>query len=271
MESRIKITYPNRKIQLNDIAQRKSSSIPMQRITNPMDADSRLDDLGWVPVQLHEISETPFNLGDWVYSARGFVGKFGEFENSYVNECKKIIRTTDVSLELPVFDEKSLKKILKMIHQKKFTLPKDWHVVVTDENRETLMKWRFEKSFVRQLNCGDIVGISGGFKEWNRKESSKWGQEISYEDFKKYVLSNNNNSIYKVMEFKKKNIVILRGEFIAAEFVIYHDINKKKLKDETAKWLDSTGKLSAKSLAKYLTESGHIAMTKKQYKKLLAK
>ena len=36
--------------------------------------------------------------GDWVYSLRGFVGKFGEFENSYFKECKKIILTTDKML-----------------------------------------------------------------------------------------------------------------------------------------------------------------------------
>ena len=34
-------------------------------------------------------------VGDWVYSIRGFIGKFGEFENSYENECRKIIATTD--------------------------------------------------------------------------------------------------------------------------------------------------------------------------------
>ena len=40
-------------------------------------------------------SDEEFKMGDWVYSVRHFVGKFGFFENSYQNECKKIILTTD--------------------------------------------------------------------------------------------------------------------------------------------------------------------------------
>lgn len=40
------------------------------------------------------VKETP-NIGDWVYSIRGFIGRFGKFENSYENECFKIIATTD--------------------------------------------------------------------------------------------------------------------------------------------------------------------------------
>tara|TARA_R110000823_G_scaffold214021_1_gene343875 strand:- start:69399 stop:70007 length:609 start_codon:yes stop_codon:yes gene_type:complete len=40
----------------------------------------------------------PIKFGDWVYSVRGFIGIFGEFEDSYEDECKKIIATTDPKL-----------------------------------------------------------------------------------------------------------------------------------------------------------------------------
>lgn len=43
------------------------------------------------------VSQEP-NMGEWCYSTRGIVGKFGEFENSYANECRKIIATTDKKL-----------------------------------------------------------------------------------------------------------------------------------------------------------------------------
>lgn len=50
---------------------------------------------------LYVISNDTIKLGDWVYSVRNIIGKFGEFENSYRNECKKIIATTDEKLNLP--------------------------------------------------------------------------------------------------------------------------------------------------------------------------
>ena len=43
-------------------------------------------------------NDEEIKLGDWVYSIRGFVAKFPNFENSYIKECKKIILTTDQDL-----------------------------------------------------------------------------------------------------------------------------------------------------------------------------
>ena len=48
----------------------------------------------------HEVD--PPKAGDWCYSTRGIVGRFGEFENSYLNECRKIIATTDKALSSPI-------------------------------------------------------------------------------------------------------------------------------------------------------------------------
>jgi len=50
------------------------------------------------PQNIYITSDEEIKVGDWVYSIRGFIGKFGEFENSYINECKKIILTTDQDL-----------------------------------------------------------------------------------------------------------------------------------------------------------------------------
>ena len=49
-------------------------------------------------VNIYITNSEEIKFGDLVYSIRGFIGKFGEFENSYINECKKIILTTDQDL-----------------------------------------------------------------------------------------------------------------------------------------------------------------------------
>ena len=51
-----------------------------------------------VPHNIYITSDEEFKIGYWVYSKRGFIGKFGEFEKSYIDECKKIILTTDQDL-----------------------------------------------------------------------------------------------------------------------------------------------------------------------------
>ena len=53
---------------------------------------------GAVNQYIYITDDSEIKMGDWVYSVRGFVGKFGFFENSYQNECKKIILTTDQDL-----------------------------------------------------------------------------------------------------------------------------------------------------------------------------
>ena len=50
---------------------------------------------------LYIASNEAATTGEWCYSIRGFVGKFGEFENSYSNECRLLTASTDKSLGLP--------------------------------------------------------------------------------------------------------------------------------------------------------------------------
>ena len=56
--------------------------------------NSLADELA-IPQHLYVLSDEEIKVGDWVYSVRGVVGRFGSFENSYENECRKIIATTD--------------------------------------------------------------------------------------------------------------------------------------------------------------------------------
>jgi hypothetical protein len=62
----------------------------------------KMDNSGFnlqLPYQnIYITSDEEIKEDDVVYSKRGFIGKFGKFENSYIDECKKIILTTDQDL-----------------------------------------------------------------------------------------------------------------------------------------------------------------------------
>ena len=59
---------------------------------------SPMKEMGDSYQHIYITSDEEIKVGDFVYSKRGFIGKFGEFENSYFDECKKIILTTDQDL-----------------------------------------------------------------------------------------------------------------------------------------------------------------------------
>lgn len=80
-----------------------------------------------------------------------------------------------------------------------FILPDNWHILVTEENAKDVLKWRFEDNYNRKDNIrflDYIVGMDGtGFKGHNPKteikseDSYDFGNEITYAQFKKYVLN----------------------------------------------------------------------------------
>lgn len=107
----------------------------------------------------------------------------------------------------------------------KFILPDNWHILVTEENAEDVLKWRFEDRY----NIEDkihfenyLVGITLNYngtvyeKSHNPKDDVKdseghydFGIEITYEQFKRYVLNkeiNKEDYSYLIEFFKKLNI-----------------------------------------------------------------
>lgn len=78
-----------------------------------------------------------------------------------------------------------------------FVLPDTWYVVVNKENLDTLSKWMFKNSNFK-LAIGGIVGKNNfqgckNSKGWNETKIIKgkyydFGNEITFEQFKKYVL-----------------------------------------------------------------------------------
>lgn len=75
---------------------------------------------------------------------------------------------------------------------KKFVLPDTWYVKVTKENQNILSEWRFDKSPNYKLSIGSITGMYRWeyhiSKEHNLTVNENWENEITYNQFLKYVL-----------------------------------------------------------------------------------
>ena len=82
------------------------------------------------------------------------------------------------------------------------SLPECWHIKVTDENAKILSEWRNSG----RLNSSHIVGICKFYNGTLRKEHNPkdiifelgrngytFGKEITFEQFKKWVLNKNKN------------------------------------------------------------------------------
>ena len=108
---------------------------------------------------------------------------------------------------------------------KPFKLPDNWHIIVTDENAEDVLTWRFQDSYNHSDKItfkNHLVGITINYngtlyeKGHNSKDDITdpdgyydFGIEITYEQFKKYVLNqdiNKEDYTYLIKLFKKLKI-----------------------------------------------------------------
>ena len=115
-----------------------------------------------------------------------------------------------------ITDEEFKRLVLK--EKTNFVLPEFWHVLVTDENKQALSDWLFGAPvpYYKLESNLHIVGIcrqnSLNPKGYNLKDNLKgtnynFGEEITFEQFKKYVLKQN------IMENKKLVGYKLKDEF----------------------------------------------------------
>jgi hypothetical protein len=85
-----------------------------------------------------------------------------------------------------------------------FELPEKWCIKVTDENRHILNNWRINIVNYRSYGISDcypyIANDGGGNK-------TLWGKEITFDQFKKYVLKENNMK-YTIKEIIENKIAI---------------------------------------------------------------
>lgn len=109
-------------------------------------------------------------------------------------------------------------KPFNVIEFNNFTLPKNWHIVVTEENAEDVLKWRFENSYSSKDNqtfLNNIVGICeeefGYFKGHNLKtdiigDTYNFGIEITFNQFVRYVLNKKIHSNFLIKFLDKYGI-----------------------------------------------------------------
>jgi len=105
----------------------------------------------------------------------------------------------------------------------KFFLPPNWHIIVTKENAEEVLRWRFEENYLdrdKVIYLDNLVGMTINYdgtlceKGHNSKDDITDPDEhydfgITYEQFKKYVLNqdiNKEDYTYLIKLFKKLKI-----------------------------------------------------------------
>lgn len=127
-----------------------------------------------------------FKVGDWVIRKDLKVCKIVNIHNSgnRFEDQDKIHNNVSDIVRLATEEE-----VIEITGE--FVLPEQWYVTVTKENKHILSKWRWPH-LSDILEEGYIVGISNRFskqgKEHNGKYEKYFGEEITFEQFKKYVL-----------------------------------------------------------------------------------
>lgn len=119
--------------------------------------------------------------GEWWKSERGFA-----------------VQGVSSVTGLKLHRKATAQEIIEHFEKKEFVLPKFWHVVVTEENVDVLSKWRFGDEYPKhKLNIGYIVGFSSwqNSRQHNPSDSrGSFGSEITFDQFKKYVLKETTQS-----------------------------------------------------------------------------
>lgn len=126
-----------------------------------------------------------------------------------------------------------------MKEETEFKLPKNWHVVVTKENQHVLSGWRgTSEGYLVPVN--NIVGMTMGDKGHNGRNEIKdtsvpcvydFGQEITFKQFKKYVLKE------EIKTFSKEEMIEF-GEFVKDISASWHSFNPIKKVVETVLFSD---------------------------------
>ena len=156
------------------------------------------------------LSPSPQSNHFYRFSPTNYRDRWGQASSSYLDT--PILLTFGIQHEF-TFEE------FKSYFEEEFVLPDTWYVVVTEENKDVLRKWKFLPSSFLTLKPGNVVGMYkwGGdkiTKEWNPKRDEGWENEITFEQFKKYVLKENN------MEKEIIGYKLIKPEYEKAVFEI---------------------------------------------------
>lgn len=108
-----------------------------------------------------------------------------ESVNILGNDWKKIIKDTTMSFKPSTKEAYDAQFVVK---EPEFVLPKNWHIVITNENTDIIQQWWDDKNYPeRAFSINARYGIHN--KEYySANDNFKTTIEITLEQFKKYVL-----------------------------------------------------------------------------------
>lgn len=142
---------------------------------------------------------------------------------------KYIIKLADIQALTPI----------QPIIEAEFVLPQQWHCIVTAENQEALSQWRYGSASSRALPIGYLTGITKAFngtgyeKGHNQRihiggpnEVYDFGIEITYEQFKKYVLKTDNNKQLTCNDLKEGDYVYEEYPYGGGTFISVVNLNQ---------------------------------------------
>ncbi len=103
----------------------------------------------------------------------------------------------------------------KAVKEKVEGIPEKWCIKVTIENIHTLEKWRTLGEFGFFIRGGYVMyeGYVSGIKGWWCQQKPKECTEITFEQFKKYVLKEKELKMYTLKDLCEENVVV----FLASE------------------------------------------------------
>ena len=145
-----------------------------------------------VNLHIYITSDEEIKVGDFVYSKRGFIGKFGEFENSYFDECKKIILTTDQSLiqdGVQAIDYEFLEWFVKNPSCEEVDINRDWgypKIIIPKEEPTEEAKQRVENYMslkgALEPKQETLEEASMNWDYLSFEAGAKWQQERMYSE-----------------------------------------------------------------------------------------
>lgn len=138
------------------------------------------------------------SISYYPYLITNYDGRIGCIGNTDIKEYygRTVYETWDKNIFLEACD------IKVEDNDDSFILPQTWYVEVDKENVDVLSEWRFGNNY-EKLDIGKITGMydwgkgtgwqSGIKKEHNYTANRNWENKITFEQFKKYVLKQEDN------------------------------------------------------------------------------
>ena len=177
-----------------------------------------------------------FEIGDTIISTKS-KRKTVQTIKSFKYSANKLKIQAVTTLHVKGINIERLEHFIEV--EPEFVLPDTWYVVVNKENLDTLSKWMFKNSNFK-LAIGGIVGKNNfqgckNSKGWNETKIIKgkyydFGNEITFEQFKKYVLKETKIVEPVVKETQGNGTIYYKGkwaEIIGYEPQVGDKFNKK--------------------------------------------